>query len=760
MSYINLEDLVKRFSLNKYTLLFDKNLENEYQDWQYRSSIKMIRLFLFITMVLYIIGSLLDVSFKYETAYLHKIGLYIIIPFFVVFIISTYFDFFKKFHQILLSFTYLFSGFGLTLMMVDQPDNFIYAMGLMMVFSAGFFILNIKFIYASITAILSLIVLNVAISIFANIDHYFVVAYNFFYSSIIIINMIAAYFIELYHKKNYVLNKLLNEEKIKLENESNQRNKDLQETENKLSILVENAFDGIYILDNKKYEYVNKSFSKITGYTFEELTSPSFDFNVLLTDRGREFMNERYRLREAGKKLPDRYEIEIVSKDGENKYLEVTTVSIGNPGQVKVFGIMRDITDRIMANEIFTSQNEFRKILVDISTKFINLSPQDSNHAINEALVVMSNYVKADRAYIFNLDFKSGICDNTFEYCNNGIEPYIDELQNIKLGEDFLESFGKNEHVYIPDVAKLPEGYTKDVLEPQGIKSLIAVPMTHDEIPIGFVGFDFVNDYHVYSEADMQILNIFSHLLVNIRLKIEYENKLIDAKVKAEESDKLKSAFLANLSHEIRTPMNGIIGFMNLLKLPDLTDEERNEYIKMINMSGSRLLNTLDDIIEISHIDSGLAILESNSVDLNSELIKHAEIWDHKAYEKGLKYSFSINLPDDKSIVKTDIKKLLRMINHLINNSIKFTTEGSIQFDVFYEEPNVVIRIKDTGIGIPANMHNKIFERFVQADYSLARGYEGSGLGLAIVQEYAKMLDLKIKLESEIDKGSTFYIII
>jgi len=289
---------------------------------------------------------------------------------------------------------------------------------------------------------------------------------------------------------------------------------------------------------------------------------------------------------------------------------------------------------------------------------------------------------------------------------------------------------------------------------------LIAVPLINDEVPIGFVGFDFVQNYHNYSETDMQMLTIFSHLLVNIKLKLDNENKLVEAKIKAEENDKLKSAFLANLSHEIRTPMNGIIGFMNLLKLPDLTDEERDEYLKLINSSGSRLLSTLDDIIEISHIDSGLSTLNMIMVDLQTELIKFSELCDNKARDKGLDYRININLTDDKRNIKTDIKKLQRIIHHLLCNAIKFTESGSVSFNVYSEYEKIIISIKDTGIGVPEDMKNKIFERFVQADYFLSRNFEGSGLGLAIVKEYANMLNYQIKVESEKGKGSTFYIII
>ncbi len=760
MNSINIDFLVNKYHLNKFTLAFSKEIESEYQSWKFSSYIKLVRIILMILLGLYIIGSMIDALLDPSTKEIHFYILSVIVPLFFIIILFTFNKHYEKYHQFILSITFLFSGLGLMTMMIYKPYNFIYPFGLMMVFSAAFFLLNIKFIFSAINLIVSLIILDILIVFFSDISSYNVIAYNFFYSGVILINIIASYSIELYQRKNYLFNKELSLEKNSLHYDNLKRIEDLAETENKLSILIENAFDGIYILDNKKYEYVNQSFSKITGYSIEELTASDFDFNILLTEKGSQFIKERYRLREEGKEVPTKYDIEIKSKDGEIKHLEVTTESIGKEGQVKVFGIMRDVTEKYMASKIQKEQNEFRKLLVDISTRFINLSLNESHSEINKALEIMAKYVKADRAYIFDLDYNTGICDNTYEYCNDGTEQFIDELQNIQLGEEWLVNFGKKEIIYIPDVAVLPEGYSKEVLEPQGIKSLIAVPLIDDEVPIGFVGFDFVQNYHNYSETDMQMLTIFSHLLVNIKLKLENENKLVKAKEKAEQSDRLKTSFLGNLSHEIRTPMNGIIGFMNLLKLPDLTDEERDEYLKLISTSGSRLLTTLDDIIEISQIDAGLAPLNIVTVDLYGELMKYGKICEQNAKNKGIEYKVNINLPETKRKINTDVKKVQRIVHHLLCNAIKFTERGEVSFNVYSENEKIIISIKDTGIGIPEDMQQKIFERFVQAEYFLSRNFEGSGLGLAIVKEYANMLNFQIKLESEKGKGSTFYIII
>lgn len=758
MDKIDKDILLKKYGFIPINLSFSKELEKEYQGWVFQSSIKLVRITLLILIGLYIVGSLLDSLTDTSTIEIHFYILLVLIPIFTSIYFFTFNKFYEKIHQIILSITYILSALALIIMKIYKPENYIYTLGLMMVFSAGHFLFNMRFLYSAISSLISLFLLNILTFLFSNISPYDIVAYNFFYSGVIFINIIASYSIELYQRKNYILNKKLQKDKDELKEDVLKTYAELSETETKLSILFDNTFDGIYILDNKKYEYVNNSFCQITGYSFDELTSPNFDFNVLLTSNSKSFMEERYRLRQEGKEVPNRYEIEIKSKDDKEKHLEVTTVSIGKEGHIRVFGIMRDITDRIKHEQILIEQNELRKILVEISAKFINLSPGDATKEINNALEVMSNFVKADRAYIFDLNFETGISSNTYEYCQESIEPFIDELQNIKLGQDLLECFGKGEVFYVPNVSLHENNYTKKLFETQGIKSLITVPMIDNNIPIGFVGFDFVNDYHISSETESQMLTIFSHLLVNINLKLENESQLIQAKSMAEESDRLKSAFLANLSHEIRTPMNGIIGFMNLLKFPDLTNEERDEYIQLVSSSGNRLLSTLEDIIEISHIDSGMIPMEIEKINLSEELIKIADNYEQKVRDHNLSYKLNIDLPDNRAYIPTDKKKLGRIMHHLIVNAIKFTNEGFVEIGAYPQGNKIIIYVKDSGIGIHDIVKDKVFERFVQADLSISRSHEGSGLGLSIVNEYVKLLNYKISLESEVDKGTLFTI--
>ncbi len=235
------------------------------------------------------------------------------------------------------------------------------------------------------------------------------------------------------------------------------------------------------------------------------------------------------------------------------------------------------------------------------------------------------------------------------------------------------------------------------------------------------------------------------------------EDALLKAKLMAEESDRLKSAFLANMSHEIRTPMNSIVGFLDLLKEPELNGSEKLEYIGIVNKSSQRLLNTINDIIEASKIEAGHVELFPEVVNTEEVLQYHHEIFEKQAIEKGITLHLKNHMKGEDAMVETDKNKLESILGNLLNNAIKFTSKGGVEFGNSLEGGNLLFYVKDTGMGIPAERQEAVFERFVQADLNMTRPYEGSGLGLSIAREYARMLKGKIWLESEPGKGSTFF---
>ncbi len=235
------------------------------------------------------------------------------------------------------------------------------------------------------------------------------------------------------------------------------------------------------------------------------------------------------------------------------------------------------------------------------------------------------------------------------------------------------------------------------------------------------------------------------------------EEELIAAKEKAEESDRLKSAFLANMSHEIRTPMNGILGFANLLKEPDLTGEEQQKYIGIIEKSGVRMLTIINDIISISKIESGLMEVNWQESNINEQIEYVYTFFKPEVEEKGMQFSFKNSLPLEDAIIKTDREKVYAILTNLVKNAVKYTEKGSIEFGYNKKSKYLEFYVKDTGIGVPKDRQEAIFERFVQADITDIMARQGAGLGLAISKAYVKMLGGNIWVESEVGEGSTFY---
>lgn len=255
------------------------------------------------------------------------------------------------------------------------------------------------------------------------------------------------------------------------------------------------------------------------------------------------------------------------------------------------------------------------------------------------------------------------------------------------------------------------------------------------------------------------LIEAFVSMVSNFLNRLLAEEALNRAKEKAEESDRLKSAFLANMSHEIRTPMNGIIGFADLLKEPGLSGDEQQRYIQLIEKSGKRMLSIINDIVDISKIEAGLIQLNYKVVNINTKMEFIYSFFKPQADAKGLELRYTTSLQDPETLIRTDGEKLYAILTNLVKNAIKYTPAGSIEFGYTLDECRqyLYFYVKDTGIGIKADRHEAIFERFIQADIEDRMAYQGAGLGLAISKAYAEMLGGKIGVESEEGRGSTFY---
>jgi PAS domain S-box-containing protein len=236
---------------------------------------------------------------------------------------------------------------------------------------------------------------------------------------------------------------------------------------------------------------------------------------------------------------------------------------------------------------------------------------------------------------------------------------------------------------------------------------------------------------------------------------------LIAAKEKAEESDRLKTAFLHNISHEIRTPMNAIVGFSEFLEDPDLLPELRKQYVDIIVMSSNHLLSIITDIISIATIEAGQEKINETETRLNSTLELIQKQFLLRAEKQNIILNLLPNLPDTDFKILTDETKLVQILSNLIGNALKFTHKGHVDVgcEIFkmQNSESVKFSVEDTGIGIPSEMQDEIFKRFRQVENEATRQFGGSGLGLAITKAYVELLGGKIWVESEEGKGSKFY---
>lgn len=246
--------------------------------------------------------------------------------------------------------------------------------------------------------------------------------------------------------------------------------------------------------------------------------------------------------------------------------------------------------------------------------------------------------------------------------------------------------------------------------------------------------------------------------IVALRIQVnKHTSDLVLAKNKAEEADRLKSAFLANMSHEIRTPMNGILGFTSLLSEPNLSGEDFRTYVDIIQKSGDRMLSTVNDIIEVSKIETGQIKVRKNLLSVTDLITVLCQFFKEEAHKKGINLYFNNEFKDEDLVIKTDESKINSILTNLIKNAIKFTETGFIAIHLQRKDQNLLFSVKDSGIGIAPNRQEAIFNRFEQADIEDKMVYEGSGLGLTITKSYVEMLGGQIWLESEISKGTTFF---
>lgn len=410
-------------------------------------------------------------------------------------------------------------------------------------------------------------------------------------------------------------------------------------------------------------------------------------------------------------------------------------------------------------------QTRLQEMLMDIASTYISMPVDSLNESIETTLGAIGKFVEADRVYIFAYDFASNTSSNTYEWCEQTIKPEMESLQQIPLEmlSEWVTPHLQGQTLYIPDVLALaPDSQVREILEPQKIKSLIAVPMMQGKQCVGFVGLDSVRHHYNYSTAEQRLLVVFAQMLVNVFERRDTELALREAKELAQASNKAKSNFLANMSHEIRTPLNAVIGFTELLQSTTLTPTQQ-EYVKLANTSGQALLNIVTDILDLSKIEAQQLNLELINADVLDTIRQALSVVQQLANQKGLKlYYFTNGLLGMPTHAKFDPMRLRQVLVNLLSNAVKFTERGQVTLELVVEplgstHARFRLCVRDTGIGISNEQRASLFKSFVQADNSTTRRFGGTGLGLVISRLLVEKMGGEIDFESTPGQGSSFW---
>ncbi|MCX6283226.1 MAG: ATP-binding protein, partial [Bacteroidetes bacterium] len=550
----------------------------------------------------------------------------------------------------------------------------------------------------------------------------------------------------------------------------------LQQSEEKYKAIAENISDVIWMMDmNMKYTYVSPSIESQRGFTVNEFLTlkPAAIYPPQSLKLVMETFSEYKKLSSQGRLLKGAsliLEIQHYCNDGSIKTGEVhaNTVLDENNRLIAVHGITRDITERKLEESVLKQRD---KLLQSVTRAVISLLHRnDLEIAIQEALQILGEAIKADRVYIFEniRDYKTSdtgmylrqqwINEGTFGLRTNPEYEIISYQTSFPRWFERL-STGKSISGPVKDFPDLE----RLVLEPQLIKSLLIIPIFIETNFWGFIGFDDCRSERIWSQAEENVLTTAAIGIGMAYIKKSNELELIKAKERAEESDRLKSAFLATMSHELRTPLNAIIGFSGIIG-KEMDSAEQEEYIKIINKSGKNLLNIIEDLFNISMIEAGNIKVDMEHFSFEkfrSQLneILYSEI---KSMDKpGLAVHYSPDPLHQDLYLFTDPNKLFQIFSNILKNAVKFTQQGSIEYGyTLGNGKEIIFFVKDTGIGIPPDIQKIVFEKFRQADETFTRKFGGTGLGLSISKRLTELLSGSIWVESEQGKGSIFHFMI
>ena len=509
----------------------------------------------------------------------------------------------------------------------------------------------------------------------------------------------------------------------------------------KLTKGIEHSPAGVVMTDaNGLVEYVNPKFEQISGYSLKEVIGT--DLSFLNPDiESKEIFNQLRDTVSSGNIWSG--EMLCRRKNGE-PYWRSTSVSPikDDTGKVKsVIAVSIDITEKKQA------ELQIQKLSkgVEQSPASIVITNTDGKiEFVNPKFMEITGYSRED---VLGLDLK---------FLNSGKEPesFYDDLWNtIKAGNDWrgeMLNKKKNGELYWESTHISP---VKD--EKNRIVNFIAIKEDITQRKLTEL------ELH---ERDLRLQEQNEeYMAINEELKESYQKiKVINEELEevrkiAEENDRLKSAFLANMSHEIRTPMNAICGFSNLLLNKSLGEEEKEEFVHIINVNSQQLLSIINDIIDVSKIEAGQVTISKIDFSLNNLLNDLQLLFRQPVRMKGIQYSTTYGLSNEQSKINSDELKLKQILSNLIYNAIKFTSKGFIEVGYTLKNGFIEFFVRDTGIGIDTRDFKRIFGRFQQVEKATTESRTGTGLGLPICKAYVELLGGKIWLTSTVGEGSIFY---
>lgn len=545
---------------------------------------------------------------------------------------------------------------------------------------------------------------------------------------------------------------------------------ELEESKSSLEAVIHGSQVGIWKWNIKTGKTVfSERWANLIGYTLAELGETNIDTWVKFSHPD-DLPTSQIALEKHFRGETELYEsiVRMKHKDGRWIWIQdrgkvVEWDSKGEP--LVASGIHHDITELVQINLKLEQRYFFEKIVSEISAELINISEDALDEVINRTLARIGHASSVDRSYIFQFNDDISSMTNTHEWCAPGINPEIENLQDLptSIFPYTMKTLGDNQVLNIQRVADLPpEAQSeKEILQAQDIVSMMIVPLYGESKLLGYMGFDSVVDEKVWNENDIDLLKTVANDIANAITAIDSKHKLNLALEKAQESDRLKSAFLATMNHELRTPLNHIIGFSDIIASMS-SEDEIIQFSKIINNSGKNLLEIIEDVFDLALAEqskikirkqtfNGIDIFMENKISLEEILSNLGKTDQIKLLYKPQKELLSLYLTSDRT-------KISQVLTNLFKNAIKFTDSGEIEFGFNLTDDGLIsFYVRDTGIGIPIEKQGIIFEFFRQADDSHTRKHDGVGIGLAISQKIANALDGRIHMKSQVGVGSTFY---